>query len=219
MQNDRPKAVYGGFFVRLAAYVIDWVVSGVISLLALIPISMICGVLPESIGTEPILFQYTLSGILTYCVKVGYFILLTYTTGKTLGKRAMNLRVINADGTLKLNLVNVIFRETIGRFLAAIMNLGYLMIGIDSDKRGLHDRLCDTLVIYEKEIVVHQIRKEVAARPVAEYEKNLSSENAVGTGFSLVKEEVSASVAEDAPALEMAEYDNIEGLENKREDQ
>lgn len=229
MQNDRTKTVYAGFFVRLAAYIIDWAAAGVLTLIALIPISLLCGVLPERIGAEPILFQYTLSGILTYCVKAGYFIILTYTTGRTLGKRAMNLRVINEDGSRKLDLLNVIFRETIGRFLSGILNLGYILIGIDSDKRGLHDRLCDTLVIYEKEITIHEVRKAVVvnaggyvkkeaetAAPVKEAAAPVpTSIPAPGSGFSLVKPEDTVEV----PVNEVPEDANTEGLENKCEDQ
>jgi len=192
-------------------------------LIALIPISLVCGILPESIGAEPILFQYTLSGILTYCVKAGYFVLFTYTTGRTLGKRAMNLRVVNVDGTRELELLNVIFRETIGRFLSGILNLGYLMIGIDNDKRGLHDRLCDTLVIYEKEVVIHEIRKEVVVNPVGGYvkEEEAAAEATPapmqipepGRGFSLVKPD-----ADRNQEINVEEI-NTEGLENKCEDQ
>ena len=184
MQNERPRAVYGGFFVRLSAFLIDSLLVGLLTLAVSLPISILCNVLPGDLGNQAILFRYTLKDILRYLVGAGYFILLTYTTGKTVGKKAMNLRVINADGTLKLSLFNVIFRETVGRFLSAfVLCLGYLMAGIDSDKRALHDRLCDTRVIYEKEIGVKYIRKEVKGRPDSENEKNLSPEMRTG-GYS-----------------------------------
>ena len=133
--------------------------------------------LPGDLGSQAILFQYNLKDILRYLVGVGYFVLLTYTSGKTVGKRAMNIRVINADGTLKLSLLNVIFRETVGRFLCSVtIGIGYIMAGIDHDKRGLHDRICDTRVIYEKEIVVKYIRKEVRGRQPADYDRTMVPE-------------------------------------------
>mgnify|MGYP001129076922 FL=1 len=74
--------------------------------------------------------------------------ILTYGTGATLGKRAMGLRVVNVNGE-KLSLFNLIYRETVGRFLSGLfMCIGYIMIGIDRQKRGLHDVLGDTRVIY-----------------------------------------------------------------------
>ena len=47
------------------------------------------------------------------------------------------------------------YRETIGKFLSGvIMNIGYIIAGIDSEKRALHDILCDTRVIYAKRVKV-----------------------------------------------------------------
>lgn len=50
----------------------------------------------------------------------------------------------------------VVFRETVGRFLSSVLYVGYIMIGVNKSKRGLHDFLSDTEVIYyheEKEYV------------------------------------------------------------------
>ena len=96
--------------------------------------------------------------IVLYLLQVIYFILFTYHTGTTLGKRALNLRVIRTDDEEKLDLFTVIYRETIGRFLSGlIICIGYLIIGIDKEKRGLHDILCDTRVIYAKKVKVYPV--------------------------------------------------------------
>ena len=48
---------------------------------------------------------------------------------------------------------NVVYRETVGRFLCSLpVNIGYIVAGIDSEKRGFHDLLCDTRVVYQKKI-------------------------------------------------------------------
>ena len=53
----------------------------------------------------------------------------------------------------KLTLFNVVYRETVGRFLCSLpVNIGYIVAGIDSEKRGFHDLLCDTRVVYQKKI-------------------------------------------------------------------
>ena len=52
----------------------------------------------------------------------------------------------------------VVFRETVGRFLSAlILSIGYIMIAVDKQKRGLHDILSDTNVVYyhEKKVYTH----------------------------------------------------------------
>lgn len=108
--------------------------------------------------SENILFHYTLKDILLYVLQVLYFVLCTYYTGTTLGKRALNIRVVSADGEDKLSLLNVIYRETIGRFLCGMtVGIGYIMAGIDQEKRGLHDMLCDTRVVYLKKIKVKTV--------------------------------------------------------------
>ena len=59
----------------------------------------------------------------------------------------------------KLRLFDVVYRETIGKFLSGvIMNIGYIIAGIDSEKRALHDILCDTRVIYAKRVKVIPVR-------------------------------------------------------------
>lgn len=110
--------------------------------------------------SEDILFHYTLGDILLYVLQVLYFILCTYYTGTTLGKKALNLRVVCADGEEKLSFLNVVYRETIGRFLCGMtMGIGYIMVGIDQEKKGLHDMLCDTRVVYLKKIKVKTVRQ------------------------------------------------------------
>ena len=90
-----------------------------------------------------------------------YYILLTYYTGTTLGKKLMNLRVVAETGE-KLTLFNVIYRETIGRFLCSFFGgIGYIMAGIDGQKRGLHDMICGTRVIYEKRVKVTVVNSGV----------------------------------------------------------
>ena len=103
-------------------------------------------------GTD-ILFHYSLKDIVLYALKVLYFIAFTYLTGTTLGKKAMNLRVVSKNPEEKLTLFNVVYRETVGRFLCSLpVNIGYIVAGIDSEKRGFHDLLCDTRVVYQKKI-------------------------------------------------------------------
>lgn len=103
-------------------------------------------------GTD-ILFHYSLKDIVLYALNVLYFIAFTYLTGTTLGKKAMNLRVVSKNPEEKLTLFNVVYRETVGRFLCSLpVNIGYIVAGIDSEKRGFHDLLCDTRVVYQKKI-------------------------------------------------------------------
>lgn len=159
MQNNynSRKAEYAGFWVRLAAYCIDSAVVWI----GLVFVRLVIGILSLSGGMifrANILFHYTLKDIILYVFQVLYFVIFTYNTGTTLGKKALNLRVMNADGSQKLSLVNVVYRETVGRFLCGLsVGIGYIMAGVDKEKRGIHDMLCDTRVVYAKKIKVYPV--------------------------------------------------------------
>ena len=148
---------YAGFWVRLAAYCID----SLIVWIGLLFVKLIISILSMAGGgvfhTE-ILFRYTARDIILYVLQVLYFILLTHGTGTTPGKRLLNLRVVNADGSQKLELMDIVYRETIGRFLCGLsVGIGYIMAGVDREKKGLHDMLCDTRVVYAKKIKVFPV--------------------------------------------------------------
>lgn len=153
--NRGPKDIeYAGFWVRLAAYCIDSVIvwAGLLFVKLAIGIFSAFG---SSIFDAHLLFRYSLKDIILYIFQVLYFILLTFGTGTTPGKRLMNLRVVNADLSPNLTLVNVVYRETVGRFLCGLsIGIGYIMAGVDREKRGLHDMICDTRVVYSKKIKV-----------------------------------------------------------------
>ena len=168
MQNSYSSrdTEYAGFWVRLAAYVIDSIIVFFGLLFVRLFLSGIMSVLSDTWIGGNILFHYTLKDILLYGFQVLYFILCTYLTGTTLGKRAMNLRVVSADGQ-KLTILNVVYRETIGRFLCSLsVGIGYIIAGVDREKRGLHDILCDTRVIYAKRVKVIPVYPRYQAPPM-----------------------------------------------------
>jgi uncharacterized RDD family membrane protein YckC len=76
----------------------------------------------------------------------GYFV---STKGGTIGKLALGLQIIRLDGS------RLSFGQAAGRYFAKILSgiilyIGFIMAGLDAEKRALHDRICNTLVIYSK---------------------------------------------------------------------
>ena len=119
MQNNfvnrgRQEIEYAGFWVRLAAYCIDSAIvwAGLLFVKLAMGIFSVSGV---GILEAHLLFRYSARDIILYVFEVLYFILLTYGTGTTPGKRLLNLRVVNADLSPGLSLVDVVYRETVGR--------------------------------------------------------------------------------------------------------
>lgn len=157
MQNRPDNRIYAGFFVRLAAYIVDIIIVWAAMLIVRIPVWITTVASPDNFLVKDFIFQYSIKDILFYLMQVAYFILLTYFTGSTLGKKLFQIRVVSAEDR-KMTFFEVTFRETVGRFLSAlILSVGYIMIAIDKKKRGLHDILSDTNVVYyhEKKVYTH----------------------------------------------------------------
>ena len=163
--NNHPQQG-AGFFVRLAAFIIDNICIGIVLLMMRFTSTSFFNSLGYDVKNAKILFEYTIVDIFLYLVLVLYFIVITYCTGTTIGKKLLNLQVVHVTGT-KLSWFTVIYRETVGRFLSGLfMSIGYILIGIDKENRALHDFLSDTRVVYTipKMIVVQ------APNPVVESE-------------------------------------------------
>jgi len=149
---NKEEVVYAGFFSRLAAFLIDSVIVSVGLLIVKLPVWLIKMAIGESILFQPFLFQFTIFDVIYYLLTVCYFVLMTYYCGATVGKHLMRLKVVDTEGE-KLSLVKVLIRETIGRYLSAlIIYVGYILAAFDPSKQGLHDKIADTYVIYEQRI-------------------------------------------------------------------
>ncbi len=148
LNQNNENTLYAGFFVRLAAYIIDCILVGLALLVIKIPYLFVWIINPDTFIGKPILFKFSVIDIILYLLSLVYFVLMTYFSGATLGKKALKVKVIKQNNE-KLSLIDVIYRESIGRYLSGlIVFIGYIMIAVDSKKRGLHDILCDTFVIY-----------------------------------------------------------------------
>lgn len=151
MQSNTNERLNAGFFVRLAAFLLDSLIVGIALLIIRIPIWILNVASPNNLITRDFIFSYSAADIVCYVLGAMYFIVLTYKTGATIGKKVLHLKVVSAEER-ELTLWEVVFRETVGRFLSAlIVNVGYIMIGIHKKKQGLHDLLSDTEVIYYHE--------------------------------------------------------------------
>lgn len=144
------KPQYAGFFVRFFAWMIDVCMVGILLLFIKIPVWVSTFLVEENPLFQNVLFQFSIWDIICYLLGVTYSVLMIYYGGATLGKKALKLRVIGRENTLSF--LTVLYRETVGKYLSSvILCIGFLLIGIDSQKRGLHDILCDTWVVYEFE--------------------------------------------------------------------
>ena len=84
--------------------------------------------------------------LLTFILTLLYYTIGIAVWATTVGKRCLGLYALRPNGE------KAGFGRALGRYLAGILSglifgIGYLMIGLRSDKLGLHDLICDTVVV------------------------------------------------------------------------
>ncbi len=160
MQMSMENRVSAGFFVRLVAYLIDSLIAAIVVLIVKFPLSLASNTFSFLSGN--FLFQYSIIDVISYLGVAAYFVLLTYFAHTTLGKMLFRLEVITEDGSWSF--VNVLYRETIGRFLSSLLCIGYFAVIVTPNHRGFHDMLCDTRVVYKNMLSVSS--KPIQAKPI-----------------------------------------------------
>ena len=154
---------YGGFWLRFGARVID-------SFVLMVPILVLAALLipnllrtAKQVGSQapsPALAALTLTFFLVFLLSViCYEVVMLRYRGATLGKMACGLKVVRSDGR------SLGWGVSFGRFFMwnvvtsgipylnfVLMLISGIMAGTDGEKRALHDRVCDTRVIYKQSV-------------------------------------------------------------------
>lgn len=147
-----------GLWKRLAAALIDLGIIIPVALILTWIASAVAGVhLPPSrtrgldfwldllLNSDPAL---VMACALFTAVGLVYLLVFQIATGRTVGMRLLGMRIIDVFGDPPSNARCAV--RTLGYLAgAATLLLGFLWIGIDSEKRGLHDWLAGTYVIRE----------------------------------------------------------------------
>jgi uncharacterized RDD family membrane protein YckC len=142
--NIRTGMVYIGFWWRFAAATID----GIVLFLVNFVLGLVAGAsMLQTMGVENQPFgALVVTQLLGLIVGVSYETILTGKYGATLGKMACKMKVVTADGG------RVSYARALGRYFAKMLSgiillIGYIMAAFDSEKRALHDRICNTRVV------------------------------------------------------------------------
>ena len=144
---------YGGFWMRVLAYIIDRIVVGAMfaPLAAYFVFRMIADMhhLPPNAPEQlrPIFHFVGIVAPLGLIVQWLYEALLVSSSWQaTVGKRVLDLKITDEEGN------PLSFEHATGRFFAKVLSglilgIGFLMVAFSSRKQGLHDMIAGTLVI------------------------------------------------------------------------
>jgi uncharacterized RDD family membrane protein YckC len=135
------KLQYAGFWIRVAAYIIDaiilWLVNFAVSMVFLGGASA-----AMTMGANiPFVIVLSLAG-------VAYFIIMDSSSRQgTVGKMAVGIKIGKENGE-RISVVNALGRYLAKILSALILFIGFIMVGFDARKQGLHDKLAKTYVFY-----------------------------------------------------------------------
>lgn len=158
----RGQFVYGDFWLRLVAYVLDSLIMGVIIVPLFLVLAAITGAAAHihNLGDMPmhgqpdpafiaalisIVITFVLAGLLASWLYHAYFESSSWQG--TPGKKVMNLYVTDLSGQ------PITFWHATGRLLAKVISsmipfmLGYIMAAFTERRQALHDMIAGTLVL------------------------------------------------------------------------
>jgi uncharacterized RDD family membrane protein YckC len=149
-QLNTGEMNYAGFGIRFGAKFLDGLIIGVPSMViyfvVMIPyfrqqMQNHAPGTPAAPQLFPILFQFSF-----VLIQVAYQTFFLGKFGATPGKMVAKLRVVTAEGG------PLSYGRAMGRAFAELLSgmicyIGYFMVLFDSQKRALHDRICNTRVI------------------------------------------------------------------------
>jgi len=162
--------IYGGFWNRFFAKMIDWAICSM--LVAIIPLP---NPHPDSMIIVASHLNYYMIFMIKWCTPALYTTLFLTHYQATPGKMLFSLQVIPVKHrhlTYGIALVRCI-GETISAFF---LFLGYLMAIFDSQRRTLHDRICQTRVVQTTRVLYSHPKQPDLAQ-VAEKSYPLSPNN------------------------------------------
>lgn len=135
---------YAGFWIRFCAKFVDGVILGILFMGPMI--ALMLSPVYESGTSGALLIDVGLQ-LGWYIVYGAYAIFFVGKYGATPGKMACRLQVVDETGA------RIGYGRATGRFFAEILSglicyIGYIMAAFDPEKRSLHDRICNTRVVY-----------------------------------------------------------------------
>jgi uncharacterized RDD family membrane protein YckC len=144
------EVVYAGFWKRVAAYLVDYILLTVTSAIVGGIIGAVLGLAMSSGGSTGSTIEAAAQGVgmlLGIAIGVAYYAAFHSSKGgATLGKMVVGIKVVRSDGE-RISLL-----RAIGRYFAAFLSglilcIGYLMAAFTDRKQTLHDMICDTVVV------------------------------------------------------------------------
>jgi uncharacterized RDD family membrane protein YckC len=142
--NVAPEGeVFGGFWQRVAAFLIDLIITNILVFTVLGTILAFTRTVGA--GTPPD-ETHSWMNFISYGLPLFYHSIFNWRLAATPGKMLFGLKVVTPMG------FRITFGTAVARYLSLFLSglmlgFGFLMAAFDDEKRALHDRICNTRVI------------------------------------------------------------------------
>jgi len=144
---------FAGFWIRFFAFILDsFIFSAIIYFLAYLLVDASTIIIQQS--NEFLIINYdspnfALFLVLNYGLPILLFISFWSIWGATPGKMLLGLKIVNQKSGNKPSVFQSIIRY-IGYIVSSFFFLlGFIWIGLDDKKRGWHDMMAKTYVVYK----------------------------------------------------------------------
>ncbi len=179
--NPSLRGHYAGFVTRSIAFIIDLILVVVTQVTFMLMVKLVLDFFgldglaqaifePNAAANTPLqigLFRWVLAVIGSSMLFNVYVVTFWLLTDRTIGQAALGLRVVRSNGQpLKLGSA---IRRVIGYYLSFFaLFIGFLWILLDDRRQGWHDKLADTIVIYDWDARLgRRLREWLARQPEA----------------------------------------------------
>jgi uncharacterized RDD family membrane protein YckC len=150
--------VYAGLATRTLAFALDALIIDAVVLFVGAVVALCLSLLDIPSEIRTVLAAIGAAVALVW--GVAYFVFFWSATGQTPGNRVMRIDVQDADSGEPISARRALIRFGALILAAIILCLGLLLILVDRQRRGLHDRLVGTVVVYS-------VDEGPALRPIA----------------------------------------------------
>lgn len=132
-------ANYGGFWIRVVAYIIDAVLLGVVYGI----IDAIFRVNPSDTTSG----AYSAASGLNLLIGIAYFSYMWSYQGATIGQRIFKLRVVDANTGQRITIGKALLRWVGLAVSFLVCFVGVIWVAFDARKQGWMDKIAGTLVL------------------------------------------------------------------------
>jgi uncharacterized RDD family membrane protein YckC len=138
-QAYAPAQRYGGFWIRVVAYIIDGILIGIVG--------AIIDIIFHANPNDPQSAGYTTANAINFLLGAAYFIVLWTVWGASIGQRLLKLRIVDANTNAPIGVGKAILRY-IGLVVSFLVCLiGVIWVAFDARKQGWMDKIAGTVVL------------------------------------------------------------------------